>query len=298
VHPALGETDESVIAAASSAEMKSEHPLARAVMQRAEELNVTITAPDDFISLPGRGIRCGVGGMQILVGNRALMEENSVEGQLPPHGLRKPDVQEVFVARDGRLLGRIHITDKLRPEAKQAVADLKALGIRPLLLTGDAERTARSVAAQLDIGEYAAGLKPEDKRRRVALLQEQGHVTAMLGDGVNDAPALTEAAVGVAIGSGTDVALESAAVVLIGSDLSRFVEAVRIARRCRRVIWFNFAGTLVVDAIGMGLAFAGMLNPLLAALVHVGSELAFILNSARLFPVFDRKRPNDEDHSH
>jgi Cu+-exporting ATPase len=129
---------------------------------------------------------------------------------------------------------------------------------------------------------------PEQKAIEVAAHTERGRVVAMLGDGINDAPALTEATVGVAMGSGTDVARESADVVLIGNDLEKFVETVRIARRCRAIIFQNFYGTLVVDGIGIGMAAAGLLNPLLAAFIHVASELAFILNSTRLLPSRER----------
>jgi Cu+-exporting ATPase len=305
VYPAAGKTVTDVIEAAATAELRSEHPLAKAVLRRAEELQLKLRLPDTFSYVPGRGIRSGADGSYILVGNRALMDEHKVSNVPALNEMRNSEVSEMFVAKDGAFLGRIHVADTLRPEARQAVEALKALGIRTLLLTGDAGPIARSVATQLNIDEVAYQLKPEDKRQRVAALQAQGRITAMIGDGINDAPALTEAAVGVAIGSGTDVALESASVVLIGNDLLRFVDTIKIARRCRRVIWFNFAGTILVDTVGMCLAFAGMLSPLLAALVHVGSELAFILNAARLFPISGegtKKRvhvhEHDERHDH
>jgi Cd2+/Zn2+-exporting ATPase/Cu+-exporting ATPase len=143
---------------------------------------------------------------------------------------------------------------------------------------------ADSVARELGIDDVQAELLPEQKAERVKALRAQGRNVAMVGDGINDAPALTEASVGVAMGAGTDVARESADIVLIGNDLPKFVETVKIARWCRRIIMTNFAGTLTVDGIGVGLAAFGLLNPLLAALIHVVSELIFILNSARLLP--------------
>jgi Cd2+/Zn2+-exporting ATPase/Cu+-exporting ATPase len=158
------------------------------------------------------------------------------------------------------------------------------MGIKTVLLTGDAKNVAAVVARQLGITEIAADLLPEDKRERVRRLVAEGRTVAMVGDGVNDAPALVEAQVGVAMGSGTDVARESADVVLLGNDLLKFAETLAIARRTRRIIWANFAGTLGVDGVGIGLAAFGLLNPLLAAFIHVASELTFILNSARLLP--------------
>ena len=156
--------------------------------------------------------------------------------------------------------------------------------LRTVLLTGDTRAVADAVARSLGIGEVEADLLPDEKLARIRRLKAQGRSVAMLGDGINDAPALTEADVGVAMGSGTDVARESADVVLLGNDLVRFVDTLVIARRTRRIIWQNFAGTILVDVVGIGLAAVGILNPLMAAFIHVASEMAFILNSARLLP--------------
>jgi P-type E1-E2 ATPase len=145
------------------------------------------------------------------------------------------------------------------------------------------------VGKRLGLDEVHAGLLPDEKVAKVKALRTAGKQIVMVGDGINDAPALTEANVGVAMGSGTDVARESADVVLLGNDLAKFVDTLQVARRCRRIIWFNFAGTLFVDSVGMGLAALGLLNPLFAAFIHVSSELAFILNSARLLPAVSRR---------
>jgi len=191
---------------------------------------------------------------------------------------------EIYVARDGRLLGSIGVADTVRPEAKLAIAALQRMGIRTVLLTGDARRVADAVGVELGIKEIEAELLPEDKLARIGTLVAAKRKVAMVGDGVNDAPALAEANVGVAMGSGTDVAQESADVVLLGNDLERFVETLAVARRTRSIIWQNFAGTIGVDTLGIALAAFGFLNPLLAAGIHVVSELVFILNSARLLP--------------
>jgi len=163
------------------------------------------------------------------------------------------------------------------------------MGIKTILLTGDARAVAEVIARELGISEVAADLLPDDKQKRVRELVAQGRTVAMVGDGINDAPALIEAQVGVAMGSGTDVARESADVVLLGNDLLKFADTLGIARRTRRIIWANFVGTIGVDAVGIGLAAFGLLNPLLAAFIHVASELTFILNSARLLPSRSRE---------
>jgi P-type E1-E2 ATPase len=174
------------------------------------------------------------------------------------------------------LLGAIVIADTVRPEAVSAIRVIHSMGIRTILLTGDAKAVAEVIARDPGISEVAADLLPEDKRMRVRALVAERRTVAMVGDGINDAPA------GGAMGSGTDVARESADVVLLGNDLLEFAETLSIARRTRRIIWTNFAGTLGVDALGIGLAAFGFLNPLLAAFIHVASELTLILNSARL----------------
>ena len=190
----------------------------------------------------------------------------------------------MFVARDGMLLGSIIVADTIRPEAQRAIEALHGMGQKTVLLSGDTRRVAAAVGAELGIQEIEAELLPEEKLSRIRDLVAKKRVVAMVGDGVNDAPALAEANVGIAMGSGTDVAQESADVVLLGNDLARLVETLAVAKKTRGIIWQNFSGTLIVDTIGIGLASIGVLGPLLAAFIHVSSELVFILNSARLLP--------------
>src|SRR5260370_20902329 len=166
------------------------------------------------------------------------------------------------------------------------------MGLRPGLVTGDSTAIASVVAGQLGVEEFQAELLPEDKQRGIVALRSQGRMVAMVGDGVNDAPALTEADVGIAVGSGADVALESADAVILGSNLLKLAEILGIARRCRRIILQNFVGTLAVDGLGVVLAACGVLSPVFAAFVHVASELTFILNSARLVPMGPAPRPS------
>ena len=287
VVPAETATTEAVLDAAASAELRSEHPLGRAIVAYARAQGRSIPEPERFDYTPGRGICALVDGTTVLVGNRALLMERGVS--VPPTFVpEEAAASEILVARDTRLLGAIVVADSVRPEAKPAVEALARMRMRTILLTGDTKSVADAVGRRLGIAEVHADLLPEDKLARIKQLVDQGCVVAMLGDGINDAPALTEANVGVAMGSGTDVARESADIVLLGNDLARFVDTVAIARRTRRIIWQNFTGTIAVDAVGMALASLGFLNPLLAAFIHVASEMAFILNSARLLPAADR----------
>lgn len=283
VVPAAETSEEEVIRAAALAERRSEHPLAKAILARAEQLGLPPQEPERFTYTPGRGVVAELAGERFLAGNEALLAEQGVSLSALPEW-RSDGASPVFVARGTRLLGVIQVADALRSEATAAVGALRAMGIRTILLSGDVRAVAEAVARQLGTDEVGAELLPDQKQLWVTSLVEQGRKVAMVGDGINDAPALAAASVGVAMGSGTDVARESADVVLLGNDLGKFVETVRVARRTRRIILQNFAGTLAVDAVGMGLAAVGLLNPLLAAFIHVASELAFILNSARLLP--------------
>ncbi len=281
--PVDGVTGEELLDTAAAAELRSEHPLGKAIVAHAHRHNRPVTEPTRFDYMPGRGITTQVADSTVLIGNRAWMVD---------HGIHVPTAfdqggetgSEVLVARASHLLGAIEIADTVRPEAQRAVGALHRMGIRVVLLTGDARQVANAVGAALGIQDIEAELLPEDKLARVQTLVDGKHKIAMVGDGVNDAPALAQADVGIAMGSGTDVAQESADVVLLGNDLERFVETLAVARHTRRIIWQNFVGTIGVDTLGILLAALGFLNPLLAAAIHVVSELIFILNSARLLP--------------
>jgi len=281
--PADGVSEVEVLDAAASAEMRSEHPLGKAIINLASAKNRSLDEPERFDYLPGRGIEAVVDGATILVGNRGLLHDHSVEVSRD-FAAGEDASSEVLVARDGGFLGAIVIADTVRPEARRAIEALNRMGIRSVLLTGDTKPVAATVARELGITEVAADLLPEMKLARIKSLVVAGRVVAMVGDGINDAPALAEANVGVAMGSGTDVTRESADVVLLGNDLLKFTETLAIARWTRRIIWWNFAGTIGVDIVGIALASVGLLSPTLAAFIHVTSELAFILNSARLLP--------------
>ena len=285
-----GISERTLIEAAATAERNSEHPLGRAIVRFAERKNMLGADPEFFEYRLGRGVLASLRGTAIVVGNRALFEELGIAHPATETD-RKESGTDVLVARGGRYCGSIVVTDQLRPSAAPAVKTLGEMNIKVVLLTGDTKAAAKAVADQLGIIDVYSDLLPEQKTAFIAEQVKKGRTVAMLGDGINDAPALSEATVGVAMGAGTDVARESADVVLIGNDLAKFVETVRIARNCRRIILQNFYGTLIVDAIGIGLAAAGFLNPLLATFIHVASELTFILNSTRLLPPREKERP-------
>ena len=281
IHPIEGVAVASLLETAVIAESRSEHPVAKAILKKASSVGISPQEPDRFEYTPGKGIVASHQGAEIILGNHVFLEGHRVA--LPTRNLSLTDA-EIFVARGGKFLGTIVVADRLRPEATKAIQDLKAMGLRTVLLTGDAKAVAEDIGRRLGVDEIAAELLPDDKLEFVARLTKERRNVVMVGDGVNDAPALMKATVGVAMGAGTDVARESANVVLIGNDLSKLLETLSIARRCHRTIMQNFVGTLVVDTIGVGFAAFGFLNPLLAAFIHVSSEMAFILNSARLLP--------------
>jgi Cd2+/Zn2+-exporting ATPase/Cu+-exporting ATPase len=273
-----------IIAAASIAERRSEHPLAKAIVARAADLGLPAVEPERFTYTPGRGVRVTYQDEEILVGSRTFLMDRGVKRVLPVDGQDGSGSTHVYVARRGQVLGSIRIADVLRPEAKNAVLAMRQMGLRIVLLSGDTQAATVSVGRDLGVDESVGELLPEQKARWVHEIRGKGRNVAMVGDGINDAPALVEANVGIAMGSGTDVARESADVILIGSDLAKFVETLHVARRCRGIIMQNFVGTLAVDSVGVAMAAFGFLNPLLAAFIHVISELAFILNSTRLLP--------------
>ena len=290
VSPVPGQSQTELIELAASAEICSEHPLAKAVVAHANAAGADIIEPDRFNYWPGRGVAASVNGSRILAGNRSFIAANLAEPWELPDPVDGAGSQ-VMVARDNHFVGTITIGDAVRPEAKAAIASLTRMGIRSMLLTGDNWAAANAVAKRLGISQIEAELLPDAKLAWIKRLVADGRVVAMLGDGINDAPALAEANVGVAMGSGTDIAREIGDVLLLGNDLAKFIETLQIAHQTRRIIWQNFYGTIAVDIAGIGLAAAGVLNPAMAALVHVASEMIFILNAARLLPRFERRVP-------
>jgi heavy metal translocating P-type ATPase len=282
-----GTSENEVLQTAAIAEQHSEHPLGEAILRRARERNLPLRDYANLRYLPGKGLTCEDNGSEILVGSRTLFEERGLsvpaEFAAGSAAMRSTGRTTVLVGRGGRVLGAVTLADQLRVEARQAVARLKSLDLRTILLTGDSSDTAKAIGDSLGVDEAIGDLLPQQKLEKIRSLLRHGSKVVMVGDGVNDAPALAEATVGVAMGQGADVALETADVTLMTSDLSRLLEVLTISKRCYGVIMFNFWGTIAVDTAGIVLAFFGLLAPIIAALIHVGSELGFILNSARLF---------------
>jgi Cd2+/Zn2+-exporting ATPase/Cu+-exporting ATPase len=266
--------------AAASAEARSEHPFAKAILAKAAERSLRTTAPETFSYAPGKGIVCRANGEEIAVGSRDLLHERGVP--VPEAPTNGHEGSEIFVAQGTRFLGTLRVSDRTRADARRAIQAIRALGITTTLLTGDSTAVAAAVGQTVGVDHIEAELLPDEKLARIEALRAAGHTVMMVGDGVNDAPALMKASVGVAMGSGTDVARESASVMLLGNDLTALADTLKLARRCYRIIMANFVGTLAVDGLGVGLAAFGFLNPLVAAFIHVSSELVFILNSARL----------------
>jgi len=278
-------TEESLLTLAAAADRRSGHPLAKAVVERARQLKLDVPEPGDFEMIRGRGVKASVNGQAVLVGNEALLKENGVQDS-------RSDGEQagttVYVSLDGRTIGTLDIADQIRPGAKEAVARLKATGVkRVVMLTGDNERIARRVAAELGVDEVRAGLLPEDKVKAIADLQGQKHQVAMVGDGVNDAPALARAQVGIAMGArGTQAAIEAADIALMTDDLSKIVLARALARRAYRTIQENiFVGVGVVHVLGITAALLGWIGPIQAAMIHLGPDILVFVNSVKLLRV-------------
>src|SRR6184192_1762573 len=268
VVPAAGVEEAAILRLAAAADGESEHPLATAVVAAAKLRALVVDPVSHFESVPGHGVQATVGGRTVLVGNRKLLERQGVTPELDreAEGLRAEAKTALHVAADGRTLGLIAVADRIRPSAKSAVAALHDLGIRVLILTGDSRVTADAVARTLGIDDIRAEILPGDKAAEVKRLEEQGRRVAMVGDGVNDAPALAAATVGIAIGAGTDVAIETAGIILMKDDPADVPAALVLARRVHRKIKQNLFWAAIYNLIAIPLA-AGILYPSLGILL-------------------------------
>ncbi len=271
---------------AAAVEKHSNHPLAHAIMTKAREMGADPAASTSPDYLAGKGMISWYDGERVAVGNTVLMTEENIDLPNDVQATVTRKVSEgktiVLVAHGGRVCGVIGISDRIRNESLAAVQNLRKMGISTIMMTGDNKVAARSVGEQVGIGQVYAELLPPDKVSLIERLSASGQKIAMVGDGVNDAPALARANVGIGMGAGTDIAIEEADIVLMTNDLGKVPTIVSLSKKAYWAIMENFYGTLIVDGIGLALAFQGLLNPLFAAGIHVVSELVFILNSARL----------------
>ena len=275
---------------AASLEQRSEHPLAEAVVAKARELRVELKEVDQFLAVPGRGVRGKLEGVFHYAGNLAFWQEN--QQPVPPeiieriHALESEGKTVSLVGTEDSILGLIALADRLREQAPAAIADLRRQGIKKLiLLTGDNPTTAAAIARQAGMDEFRAGLLPQEKVRVVHHLLGQYKTVGMVGDGINDAPALAASSVGIAMGSaGTDVALETADIALMGDDLSRLGYTITLSRKALRIIRQNLVISFLAIGLLISLTFLGILNLTLAIIGHEGSALLVIANAMRLFP--------------
>jgi len=284
--------EDTLVRLAASVEQNSEHPLGRAIVAEAQRRRLELTRPDAFDSITGGGVAGTIKQKKVIVGKRDLLDQQGIsttplEAQAAKWQSEGHTV--TFVGADRQLLGIIAVADPIKASTPEAVAALHRLGLKILMLTGDNERTARTVAQQLHIDEVEAGVKPQDKHERVRALRSAGHVVAMAGDGVNDAPALAAADVGIAMGTGSDIAIESAGVTLIKGDLRGIVKAVQLSRRTVRNIRENLFFAFVYNMLGVPIAagvlyplFGILLSPMLAAAAMSFSSVSVLSNALRL----------------
>jgi len=275
----------------ASVERASEHPLAHALVSAAEARGIRLQPVQDFFTATGQGAVGSVGGRQVAIGSARFMEAAGVPRSLleRAEALRAQGKSVIFAAVDGKAVAVIAVADPIKQTTPEAVAALKALGVRLVMLSGDAQQTAAAVGARLGIDEVVGGVLPEQKAERVKALQAQGHVVAMAGDGINDAPALAQADIGIAMGTGSDVAMESAAVTLVKGDLRGIAKAMRLSRATMRNVKQNLFFAFLYNALGVPVAagvlypaFGLLLSPIFAGAAMAMSSVSVVTNALRL----------------
>ncbi|GAA4888899.1 cation-translocating P-type ATPase [Pseudonocardia sp. C8] len=281
IHALDGDTD-AVLAVAAAAESHSEHPLARAVVDAAHDKGLTVPEVEEFTSVTGAGVRATVGGHTVLAGKPSLLTNEGVDSSTvtaPTDQWETAGHTVILIARDGAAIGLIALGDELRPDATEAVTRMRQAGMEPVLVTGDNERAAAHIAGQLGIDEVRAGVLPEGKAEIVRELQADGTRVAMVGDGINDAPALMQADVGIAAGGGTDIAVESADIVLLRDEVSTVLDAREISARAYRRTRANVAIAFTFNGIGVPLATTGLVYPVWAMIAMAASVTSIFINS-------------------
>jgi Cu+-exporting ATPase len=285
-----------ILRLAAAAEKGSEHPLGEAIVRAAMERNISLPGAEAFEAIPGKGIAVKVEGHEILVGNRRLFDERGIsivgmEDEI--QSLEHQGKTAMLVAKDNAVAGVIAVADTVKENSAEAVAELKALGIETIMLTGDNERTARAIADQVGIERVIANVLPGEKAAAIKALQAEGKVVAMVGDGINDAPALAQSDIGIAVGSGSDVAKETGGIVLIRDDLRDVVAGIKLSKATMRKIKQNLFWALGYNTLAIPVAAVGLLNPIIAAAAMALSSLTVVGNSALLKRFrFDEKKKN------
>lgn len=281
-----GAGEEEVLKMAASVESGSEHPLGESIVRYAREQGLDWVQAEQFESVTGKGVKATVDGVPVLVGsNKLMIQEGAIVNDEVSKQLQKLEEQAktaMLVAHNYQIAGILAVADPIKEDSKKAISAFKEFGLHPVMLTGDNERTARAIAEEVGIEEVIAGVMPDQKSDKVKELQQQGKTVAMVGDGINDAPALTQADVGIAIGTGTDVAIESGDIVLVKGDLSAVVKAVKLSRATFTKIKQNLFWAFFYNVVMIPLAIMGMLHPLLAEAAMAFSSINVVTNSRRL----------------
>jgi len=278
-------TEEDIVLSAAVAEKGSEHPLAEAIVKRASMMGLTLPDAESFEAIPGHGVKVSFKEKELLIGNRKLMKDNGIsmedkEAQIS--GLEEKGNTVMIVAENRKLKGLIAVADTLKEHAEDVVKGLKAEGVEVVMLTGDNERTAKAIGAKVGIDRIIANVLPGDKVKVIKELQAEGKVVAMVGDGINDSPALAQSDIGIAIGSGSDVAKETGGIILVSEDLRNVVKAIRLSRATMKKIKQNLFWAFFYNAAAIPIAAFGFLNPIIAAAAMAISSLSVVTNSALL----------------